>query len=218
MSRTWFFSIIAIIFGAEIVTTPQLGFAYSCDSVGCHMRAVASPASCVLAAIQIAFVFLCPRKIVHVIRGEPVSIWDRAAGCLIDSTLAGSAIAPFAVLSILLAEAGKSGVFRWRVSSENLVLVNASIVVEVIAVWLVLILAYFYAHAVLGRQTAGQYVMGHRTEGVMGDGQKPAFWLNALLGLIGYVVWPVSVYLAVNRTDKAFWWNLLTHTDVVREV
>jgi len=85
---------------------------------------------------------------------------------------------------------------------------------KILAVFLAF--AYFYVHAITGRQTVGQYIQGYRV-GVDPDADsKPAFGLNLLLGFIGLCAWPVSLYLSIVRPDKAVWWNQRSHIKVVR--
>lgn len=148
---------------------------------------------------------------------RPITMWERAVAFNVDFAVYFIGMLPVSILPALWIEAQATGEFQWAVQRDYFrpsdVLVNILTLAD-----FALILGYFYAHAVLGRRTLGQYLLGYRLEGLPDDDRPPAYALNTLLGFVGLMVWPVSLGLAAGRKDKAGWWNLRSRTRLVRVV
>lgn len=218
MRRTLVFCALVAILVAEFATAPQHGFNSTCINDRCYMSASTSFLALVASAVFAAFVIFYPQEAGTPIHVEPIKIWEGFAAFFIDFLVVLSATSPIATLPILLAEADATGIFQWRFERDFSRPTDAALAVPGVLSGFAVFFAYFYIHPAIGRQTVGQYLLGFRVEGVPGSDNKPDFALNVLLGYIGLCVWPVSVYLAANRQDKAYWWNLRTRTRVVRVV
>ena len=218
MSRTWVFWVLVAIVVAMFATGPRQGFNSTCINDHCYMSASTSPQALVVSIFLTAFVVFYPQAPQTSAYGQPVSIVEGFSAFFIDFFIGLAAIAPIATLPILLAEADATGNFRWAFEREFARPSDAALALPGVLAIFGFLYAYFYIHPVIGRQTVGQYVMGFRVEAIPGVGKKPAFGLNVFLGYIGLAMWPVSIYLALSRQDKAFWWNLRTRTQVVRVV
>lgn len=218
MSRTWVFWALVAIVVAMFATGPRQGFNSSCINDQCYMSASTSALALAMSMVLTAFAIFYPQAPQTSVYGPPVSIVERFSAFFIDFFVVMAAIVPTATLPVLFAEANATGIFRWAFERDFARPTDAALAFPSVLTIIALLYAYFYIHPVIGRQTVGQYIMGFRVEGVPGIGKKPAVGLSVLLGYIGLCVWPVSVYLALNRKDKAFWWNLRTGTQVVRVV
>lgn len=218
MSRTWVFCVLAAMLVAVFSISPHQGLNSTCINDHCYVSASASLLALIASPIMTAFVIFYPQEATTGVRVEPVKIWERFVAFVIDFLVVVSTASPIAALPILLAEARATGHFQWSFERDFLRPSDLALVFPAVLSMFVALFAYFYIHPVIGRQTVGQYLLGLRVEGVPGTGRKPAFALNVLLGYIGLCAWPISVYLAAKRQDKAFWWNLRTRTRVIRVV
>lgn len=197
-------------------TGPKQGFNSTCINDHCYVSAAASPLALVMSIVLMAFAAFYRQAPQTSAYGPPVSIVEGFSAFFIDFFVVMAAIVPISTLPLLFAEANATGNFRWAFERDFARPTDAVMALPSALTIFAFLYAYFYVHPVIGRQTVGQYIMGFRVEGVPGIGKKPAFGLNVLLGYIGLCLWPVSVYLALNRKDKAFWWNLRTGTQIVR--
>ena len=218
MSRTWVFWALVAIVVAMFATGPRQGFNSTCINDQCYISASASALALVMSMVLTAFAIFYPQAPQTSAYGPPVSIVEGFSAFFIDFFIVMAATAPIATLPLLFAEANATGNFRWAFERDFARPTDAVLAFPSVLTIFAILYVYFYVHPAIGRQTVGQYIMGFRVEGVPGIGKKPAFGLNVLLGYIGLCVWPASVYLALNREDKAFWWNLRTGTQVVRVV
>lgn len=218
MSRTWVFCALVAIFVAMFSTAPHQGFNSTCINDQCYMSASASLPALIASVVLVAFVTFYPQEVGTPMHVEPIKIWEGFAAFFIDFLVVLSATSPIATLPILLAEADATGSFQWSFERDFSRPTDASLAFPGVLAMFAVLFAYFYIHPAIGRQTVGQFLLGFRVEGVPGVGKRPAFALNVLLGYIGLCAWPISLYLAANRRDKAFWWNLRTRTRVVRVV
>lgn len=218
MSRTLVFCALVAILVASFAADPLQGFNSTCVNDRCFVYASTSPMGLISSGALIAFVTLYRQKAGAPMHLDPIKIWERSAAFFIDFFVVGSATSPIATLPILLTEADATGHFRWSFERDFSRAADSTLLVPAVLSMFAALFAYFYIHALIGRRTVGQYLFGFRVEGVPRTGKKPAFGLNLLLGYIGLCAWPVSVYLAAKRQDKAFWWNLRTRTQLVRVV
>lgn len=216
MSRTLVFCALVAILVALLATAPHQGFSSTCVNDQCFMSASTSLMGLVASGIMVAVGVLYPQKMGTPMHIEPIKIWERFAAFFIDFLAVLAATTPIATLPILLAEADATGSFQWSFERDFSRLSDGALAILGVLSMFAALFAYFYIHSAISRQTIGQYLLGFRVEGVPGTGKKPAFGLNVLLGYIGLCAWPVSVYLAAKRQDKAFWWNLRSRTRLVR--
>lgn len=218
MSRTLVFCALVAILVALFATAPHQGFNSTCVNDQCFMSASTSLMGLVSSGVLVAFVVLYPQETGTPLHIDPIKIGERFAAFFIDFLVVLAATSPIATLPILLAEAEATGNFQWSFERDFSRPTDGALTFPGVLSMFAALFAYFYIHPAIGRQTVGQYLLGFRVEGVPGTGKKPAFGLNVLFGYIGLCAWPVSVYLAAKRRDKAFWWNLRSRTRLVRIV
>lgn len=214
MGRAWVLLVVTALLVTIGASPPHVEFNSSPD----YMKVSTSVASLAASFVLIAFMALFPQKTGTAAHAEPVKIWERAIAFHIDYAVALLAVLPVVKVPMLLAEAVATGALQWSFERNFLRPIDyASILLEGL-LGLAFVFGYFYVHSVAGRRSIGQYLLGFRVEGVPGADERPAFGLNVLLACIGLSAWPVSIYYAAKRRDKAFWWNLCTRTRLVRVI
>jgi hypothetical protein len=71
---------------------------------------------------------------------------------------------------------------------------------------MITVVAYFAVHNTLLRRTVGQVVAGidavNTSDRPVARGSK-----RFLLSIVGLMVWPISVFLALRDPERQFWWN-----------
>ena len=214
MSRIWVFLVSLCIVSLAFLGNPQTVLIS-----GPGVEASTSKPAIVASLCLWAFLPFYPQRPGRpYLANDPVKMWERATAFHVDFAVSFIALLPVLVLPALWGEAWATGEFQWAIQRDyfrtsDIVLVH----IHILALF-VLNFGYFYAHAVLGRRTLGQYLLGYRLEGLPDDDRPPAYALNTLLGFVGLMVWPVSLGLAAGREDKAGWWNLRSRTRLVRVV
>lgn len=204
------FYLIPAMAGGQAVGTS------TCVDNACNVVVSSSPESMILAIGLALFVVIYPQGANTVDNTRVVGVWRRFGAFVLDYAAILAATVPLAALPALLAEARDTGHFRWsfartfeRPDDWNNFLIPG------VAIFIILF-AYFYLHARIGRQTLGQYVLGYRVVRADQAGPSPAYALRVILSFLGLCWWPISVIFALFKPDKAFWWDALTGTRVVR--
>jgi hypothetical protein len=209
VGRTQVFLIVATVIVAALLAGGSGGFQLSCTNNDCYVSGATSFAAVIAAPVLCAFVLFYPQRITTATRTEPVKIVERVVAFFVDYLVLLVATVPILTFLMLLLEAEATGAFRWQFSRSNLRPTDVFAIVVVLLVFVALF-AYFYVHARIGRQTVGQYLLGFRMEPSSTEGRRSKLGLNAFLGIVGFCIWPISVFLAAKRDDKAFWWDLRT--------
>lgn len=218
MNRTLVGCALVAILVMSLASGPQQGINSSCINAQCSVHASTSLIGLLASAAMMIFVVWYPQKAGTPASFPPVTISERFAAFFVDFLTVLLAVTPMATLPLLLSEADATGSFRFSFERDFSRPADATFAFLGSVFVFMGLFAYFYIHAVTGRQTVGQYLLGYRVVGFPGSSDKPAFGLNVLLGFFGLCAWPVSVYFAAKRQDKAFWWNLRTRTQLVRLV
>jgi hypothetical protein len=215
MGRLW----VLALFGAALVVLALAPYGSTatvqCVNAVCRTEVATSPVALAVSLGLLLFIGLYPQKQGERWPGVSVSVWERAAAFLIDSWTVLLIFSPFLALTLILVEADATGEFRWTFAREYSRPEDAILIPGVLGVQLTLFL-YFFLHGRAERPTIGQYTLGLRLEGVPGAGERPRYLLHVALATVGLCLWPISVYLALRRSDRAFWWNGPARTRVVR--
>lgn len=185
----------------------------SCVNGRCFVEVSQSPTA-LPAGIMIALAALFwPRKSSQNTIRRPVLILRRLGAFVLDFAIVLAALSPFLGLTMLYLEAQATGEFAWsftrgfsrpsdwQVMVPGILLIQASVV------------AYFYLHNVLNRQTAGKLIFGYAL--VSDDDKRPSYVAATVLSVIGMCIWPISLYLAARRADKMFWWDKTSNTKTI---
>ncbi|RAK56723.1 RDD family protein [Phenylobacterium deserti] len=207
MQQRW---VLTVIIGAWLFATVLSGggsvLRDECVNGVCVVQARTSLASVLIAAGLLAFVLTYRRKPVEALPGAgPVRLRTRIFALVLDMLAAGAITVPLGALPMLAYAAATSGEFLWAVQSNRATAVDHLFASTLVLATMVGMGVYFFLPVIRGAQTPGQYVAGYRIASVGGSAPKwPAVIVTALLGLL---LWPVSVVLALGREDREFWWN-----------
>ena len=195
------------------------GMSSQCQNGVCYTAASTTPIGVGLGLISLAFLVAFSwtyKRSAWVEDDEPVKVWRRlVAFLLIDYVALVMTFVPFVSLAVLLQAATIEGAFSWQFQRiGDWSAVEAVGFTTLLAVMLSPPLLY-WLYAIFGRATLGQHIMGYRI-GAADQDEDPKFTRGTLISLIGYVVWPVSLALAIFRKDKKFWWHLFSNTKPIR--
>lgn len=214
MGRLAFFVFWGALATAGFLTGSNVS-SHECVNGACRVLAATSPWGLLTALLMVGFVILVPRRAVERDHVRQVKIVDVVLSFFIDFVTYILMTAPFVALYSLLLEYHFTGVFTWSFERDYErgmeALIQAALMIGVFFI----LFGYFYAPILRGQQTPGQYLMGFRVEGLPGSGREPRFGLGLFLGFAGLAMWPVSLALAVGRSDKRFWWNRIAATRLV---
>lgn len=208
-------TVVAALLALEFTGAPQQGVSNTCVHDVCAMRASTSMLSIIGGLALLAFVWAYPQRSGGPDNAKPVTILQRLGAFYVDFLVVVASVGPLVTLPALLVEAHHTGSFQWGFERTFLRDTDLIATLPSVAFMFLALFSYFYGHAVMRRQTVGQYLLGYRVEGTNDTG-APSFAVNVILSFIGLCMWPVSTFMAQRRTDKAFWWNLATHTRAVR--
>jgi hypothetical protein len=186
-----------------------------CINDTCRVSAESSFLGVAVAAVLLIFVTLGLQLKHQKDHFRKVRIVDRFFAFIIDLHIFLWIAVSINASHYILSEYFHTGNFNWNIERDFLrnseAIAGFALTIATVAGWF----GYFYSHAILGRPTPGQYVMGYRVEGLAGSERQPNYAMNIILGVIGLCVWPISLGMALAREDKAFWWNRVAATRLV---
>lgn len=185
----------------------------SCVNDLCYVEVSQSPNALPMGVLVAFAALFWPRTRSRSISRRPVLILRRLGAFFLDFVVVLSALLPFLGLAILHREAQVTGEFVWSFSRDFSRPSDWQIMVP--GIWLIQVslVAYFYLHNVLNRQTAGKYILGYALVGV--NDKRPSYFAATILSVIGMCMWPISLYLAARRADKMFWWDNASNTTTI---
>ena len=185
----------------------------SCVNGSCFVEVSQSPTA-LPAGIMIALAALFwPRKSSQNNSTRPVLILRRLGAFVLDFAIVFAALIPFLGLTMLYLEAQATGEFVWSFSRGFSRPSDWQIMVPGILLIQASVVAYFYLHNILNRQTAGKYILGYVLIGA--DGKQPNYVIATTLSVMGMCLWPISLYLAARRANKMFWWDNASNTKAI---
>lgn len=185
----------------------------SCVNGSCWVEVSQSPTA-LPAGVLIAFAALFwPRIRSQDDNKRPVLILRRLGAFIVDFMIVLAALIPSLGLAMLLLEAEATGEFVWSFSRSFSRSSDWQIMTPGILLIQLSLVAYFYLHNVLNRQTAGKFILGYTL--VSEHDKRPSYTAATALSVIGMCVWPISLYLAARRTDKVFWWDNASNTKAI---
>ena len=208
--------IVGAFAGSATLSGNHMGASSSCVNDKCLVAASSSVGSVIISLALFVYLFLRPTAPLRINANGVVGVWRRFWAFLIDYALVLFVVSPLAALAPLLIEAGHTGSFEWSFvrtfsrPSDSLVVVPA-----VFASFTALYL-YFFLHPLKNWQTVGEYILGFKVVAASDIGPKPVYGTRPITSFIGLCVWPISVYFALQKEDKRFWWDTDSRTRVVR--
>ncbi len=193
----------------------SLGVQSACANSQCAVRASSSPIALAVAVALIVFLFAYRQHQYAPNDHAPVGVWRRLGAFFVDFATIMLMFSPIGAMPALLGEAHFTGEFHWAFERDFGRPSDAPLVVPAVLVGFLCLFVYFYAHARMGRQTLGQYLLSYRLEGA-GGAAEPAYGRRTVLSFIGLCAWPISLVLALRNPRKAFWWDGATDSKVIR--
>jgi len=145
-----------------------------------------------------------------------VGVWRRFGAFFLDFALVLLIVSPVAALPLLVAEASYTNTFHWSFHRHFARPTDVMYLMPSIGAALLALFFYFYQHALVGRQTIGQYVLAYKVTKSAGAARAPNWALRVILSFCGLCMWPISVVLALLNPQKNFWWDSVTGSSVVR--
>ena len=192
----------------------HVGATSVCENSNCYTEASASLISLVLGVITGLFALLCPRQEMVANPAKPVGIFQRFGAFLLDIMVVMAAFTPALTFPILYFEAQATGAFAWSFSRDFARATDVLALMPGILLAQISLVAYFYFHATKNRQTIGQYILGYSV--LPEVGAVPNYLARTIYAVIGMCLWPISIYMAARRLDRAFWWDGASGTFVQR--
>ena len=215
MDRDTSLAIILILyFVSSYSAEGSLGATSVCENGKCYTAASASLVSMALSVMIGLFALFCPRQKIFANPTKPVGIFQRAGAFILDFMVVLAVCTPLFTLPILFFEAHATGSFAWSFERDFARATDALAVAPGLLIAQISLVAYYYFHAARTRQTIGQYILGYKVDPVIGS--EPNYLKRTIYAVIGMCVWPVSIFLAAQRLDKAFWWDRASNTKVIR--
>ena len=181
----------------------------------CIVGGGSSLGSLIVSAVIISFLFLRSNQRTVIDTNAVVGVWRRLGAFYLDFVLVLLAVAPIAALPLLLAEASYTGEFEWYFVRKFSRPLDGLFVLPSILASFAALYFYFFYHPWKDRQTVGEYVSGFKIVAESEIGFRPIYGTRPMLGFIGLCAWPISVYFALRKIDKKFWWDSETRTRAV---
>lgn len=194
----------------------ELQDSVDCYDASCHVLVSSSLPGVLLGPVVLFFLLRYPRQQGGVDSSRVVGVWRRFGAFCLDCYALPMTVAPLLTLPHLLAEARYTGAFHWSFERDFarpddwLYAMLAAVAASTALVW------YFYRHGRAGRPTLGQYIMGYRIVADPASGRPPEWGVRVLFAIIGICSWPVALFFALRKPNKAFWWDAETGTAAVR--
>lgn len=185
----------------------------SCVNGSCWVEVSQSPTALPAGVLIALAALFWPRIRPQENNKRPVLILRRLGAFFLDFMIVLAALSPFLVLAMLFLEAEATGEFVWSFKRSFSRSSDWQIMVPGILLMQLSLVAYFYVHNALNRQTAGKFILGYTLVGK--DDKRPSYAAATALSVIGMCMWPISLYLAARRTDKVFWWDNASNTKTI---
>ena len=207
--------IIGAIFASASLSGDYVGASSSCVNNQCVVGGSSSVGSVIVGLVIIAFLFLRPVQPTLVDTDGVVGVWRRLGAFFIDFVLVLLAISPIAALPLLIAEASYTGEFEWSFVRKFARPSDGFFVLPAVLASFAALYSYFFLHPLKGKQTVGEHILGFKVIAATDVGPKPIYGTRPITSFIGLCAWPVSVYFALRKEDKRFWWDTDSRTRAV---
>lgn len=178
--------------------------------------ASSSPISIILGIFLLVFFAFYKQKNTDLNYSKPVGVRQRVGAFFIDFAVVLSAIVPLITLPILLVEGQSTGAFEWSFIRQFGRPTDVAVILPSVLLMFIALFCYFYLQAKNNRATLGQYILAYKI--IAGEGGSPNYFLRTFLSYIGLCVWPISLFFALKRQDKKFWWDSKSRTAAVRAI
>lgn len=207
--------VIGVVLLSSWASGDSVGATSACENGQCIVSASTSSLSIFIAAAIVAFMFLYRQQVTEFEDKKIVGVWRRFGAFYLDFMFVLLALSPLAALPMVFAESGFTGEFQWSFEREFSRPTDSSYLLSSIFSVFVGLYYYFYKHGQLNRPTIGQYVLNYKVVRASSE-EVPLYGRRVLFSFFGLCACPISLVLALRRSDKAFWWDKVTKTRVVR--
>lgn len=185
----------------------------SCIKESCIVEVSASFRALLCGGVIAVLALFWPRPSATNSSDHPVAILRRLGALLLDFTVVLAVLSPLLCIAVLAMEAEVTGTFAWSFSRDFSRPSDLQIMIPGILLMQFLLVLYFYVHNALNRQTVGKHILGYTV--TSSEGEQPNYMAATVLSVIGMCMWPISLYLAVRRQDKSFWWDGTSNTKAI---
>ena len=204
--------VIGAIAASSSFSGDYVGASSSCVNNECVVGGSSSAGSVIISLVILVFLVFRPAQPTVVDASGVVGVWRRFGAFFIDFVLVLLMISPIAALPLLIAEASYTGVFEWSFYRKFARPSDGYFVLPAVFASFAALYFYFFLHPLKGRQTVGEYILGFRIVAATEVGPKPIYGTRPITSFIGLCAWPVSVYFALRKEDKRFWWDTDSRT------
>ncbi len=216
MSRLLTFAFVLVaVFASASLSGDHIGASSSCINDKCIVGGGASIGSLIVSAAIITFLFLRPNQPIVIDADAVVGVRRRLGAFFLDFVLVLLAVAPIVALPLLIVEASYTGEFEWYFVRKFARPSDALLILPSVLASFAVLYFYFFYHPWKDKQTVGEYISGIKIVAESEIGFRPIYGTRPILGFIGLCAWPVSVYFALRKLDKKFWWDSETRTRAV---
>lgn len=210
---------VIFVFGAFFVSASlsgdYVGTSSTCVRDQCTVIGSSSFGSLIVSLVMIAFLVLRPDLQTAVESDAVVGVRRRLGAFFIDFALVLIIISPIAALPLLIAEASHTGTFEWSFVRQFSRPGDGLLVFPGIFGSFAALYFYFFYYPWKGRQTVGEYVLGFRIVAAESTGLSPNYGMRPFTSFVGLCAWPISLYFALQKEDKRFWWDTDSRTRAV---
>jgi len=207
--------VIGALFLSASLSGDHVGASSSCVNNQCVVGGSSSAGSIIIGLVIIAFLFLRPNQRTVIDGTGVVGVWRRLGAFFIDFVLVLLVISPIAALPLLIAEASYTGAFEWSFVRKFARPSDGYLVLPGVIASFAALYFYFFYHPLKGKQTIGEYILGFKIIAATDVGPRPIYGTRPITSFVGLCAWPISVYFALRKEDKRFWWDTDSRTRAV---
>lgn len=203
-----FGALIAAIFISSRMVPQGSGVTVTCVNELCRVAASSSSLGLILGPFLFCVFHILPRKPVEADTELSVGLLRRLMALYLDIFLVLLLVSSMMAMPMLWMEASYTGAFQWSFLRETLRDTDFLISSISVGAGFVSIILYQYICLAIGSPTAGQYMMGYRIASISTDWDFTRLIRRFCWAVLTLSVWPVAVVYALQRKDKAMWFDL----------
>ncbi len=210
-----FLLVIFALYISASYSGEYLGVQSSCINSRCVVGAHSSILSIIISIALVLFLVLRPNQKVKIQDDRVVGVWRRLGAFYLDFALVLLIVVPITAIPMLVAEGQHTGTFEWFFVRKFTRPSDAFFALPAVLACFAALYFYFFYTPFKDRQTLGEYVLGFKIVPANEVGYPPNFGWRPFLGFIGLCTLPISVYYALKKDDKRFWWDTESRTRAV---
>ena len=205
-----FLLLLAAFVGMGQMAPEGSGFQFRCVDDDCVAAAATSLGGIFGGVVFGVLIFLLPRKKIEQDGLSSVGIFRRLGALYVDMFAVMLPLTGLFTLPILFVEAAHVGEFHWSFYREFSRDTDMAIALPSVLVIFLVLIVYHIGHLVKGRATLGQYVLGYRIVGGEMPWTKARAFKRMGWTFLTLAIWPIAIFVALNKPGKLFWFDLKT--------